>query len=114
MSLLFLALNALSFVPNYGCQKMELNKDATLAVSHVTMLYSAYCIFLKGLTSLDVSHNPLYDGCLTELSSLIANLPRLGRLSLSSCCVSMKLFQNDRLQLLTALQSKSFKGLDEL
>lgn len=57
----------------------------------------------QALTTLDLSHNPLYDESLLHVATLIKGLRNMTRLQLSSCKLTTKFFHSDRLQLTEAL-----------
>jgi len=56
--------------------------------------------------SLNLSYNCLEDNCLIQLTDVIHGLPKLCKLYLASCKLTMKFFQPNRMKLADVLQSK--------
>ncbi|KAK3589305.1 hypothetical protein CHS0354_026959 [Potamilus streckersoni] len=116
-------VKALETLPNLNTLTLACNEITSVGLKNLSRVFTVTAIDGNGpadhprrplqlLNSLNLSHNPLGDSCITSLSCLIENLPELSHLGIAACDLSMKLFQQHRIFLTQALHKSPLQELD--
>ncbi|OWF54535.1 tonsoku-like protein [Mizuhopecten yessoensis] len=108
-------LNVLGSLPNLTSLFLAGNRITSVAVKQLgdtlTGAVSTGAV-LQNLSCLDLSHNSLGDSSCQYLATVVACLPSITNLNLSSCDLSAKFFQQHRVKLATALQKCDLQCVD--
>ncbi|XP_069112103.1 tonsoku-like protein [Argopecten irradians] len=106
-------LNVLSSLPNLTCLCLAGNRITSVGVKQLgDTLLRADGAKLQNLSCLDLSHNPLGDSSCQSLANILSCLPSITSLNLSSCDLTAKFFQQQRVILAAALQKCDLQCLD--
>ncbi|XP_060084011.1 tonsoku-like protein [Ylistrum balloti] len=108
-------LNVLGSLPNLSSLSLAGNRITSVAVKQLadTLLGTASTgAILQNLRYLDLSHNSLGDSSCQSLTTVLACLPCINNICLSSCDLTAKFFQQHRIALAKALEKCDLQCLD--